>query len=286
MSQRVAVITDSTSYLPPGVAAEWGIGIVPVQVIVSGQAFDETEDEQAQRVAQALQEWQMVTTSRPSPTRFLQAYVDAVGAGADEIVVATLSASMSATYESARMAAKEFDRPVHVVDSRSIAMGLGFAAISGARAARNGADAERVAAVITERAVATTVCFYVDTLEYLRRGGRVSAARAAVGHALQVKPLLTIDDGVVVRLEQVRTAGRALGRLEDLAVAASEGREVDIAVQHLGAEERANLLAQHLRERVPDADVFEGMVGGVVGAHVGPGMVAVVVAPRVDEGAA
>ena len=284
-SAHVAVIADSTCYLPAGWAAELGIGIVPVQVIVGGQAFDETEDVQAQRVADALRDWQPVTTSRPSPLRFLQAYAQAVEDGATEIVVATLSASMSATYESALLAAKECDIPVRVVDTRSIAMGLGFAAVSGSRAARAGADGALVAEIIEQRALASHVYFYVDTLEYLRRGGRISAARAAVGQALQVKPLLQLDDGHVERLEQVRTAGRALARLEELAVTAADGNDVDIAVQHLGATERAQTLADHLRERLPNADVIVGLVGGVVGAHVGPGMVAVVIAPRVDESA-
>ena len=291
-AQCVAVIADSTCYLPAGWASEFSIGIVPVQVIVGGQAFDETEDTQAQRVAEALGNWQPVTTSRPSPMRFLEAYASAQEAGATAVVVATLSASMSATYESALLAGKECDIPVHVVDTRSIAMGLGFAAVSGARAARAGADAARVAELIERRAAASSVFFYVDTLEYLRRGGRVGAARAAMGQALQVKPLLKVDDGRVERLEQVRTAGRALARLEDLAVTAAEQAggsssdstaEVDIAVQHLGAPDRAAALAERLRGRLPLATVVEGVVGGVVGAHVGPGMVAVVVAPRVDE---
>lgn len=283
MGSPVAVITDSTCYLPRGWAADLGVAIVPVQVIVAGQSYDETEDTQAQRVADALRDWQPVTTSRPSPTRFLQAYEAAAEQGAPAIVVATLSSSMSATYESALLAAKECDLPVHVVDSRSIAMGLGFAVVSGARAALDGADADRVAAVIEQRSRASSVYFYVDTLEYLRRGGRVSAARAAVGQALQVKPLLQVDDGHVVRLDQVRTAGKALGRLEDLAVEAAGDRPVDVAVQHLASPDRAAALADRLRERLPLADVVEGVVGGVVGAHVGPGMVSVVVAPRVDE---
>jgi DegV family protein with EDD domain len=252
---------------------------------VGGRSFDETEDAQAQRVADALRDWHPVTTSRPTPMRFLQAYALAQEGGASEIVVATLSAAMSATYESALLAAKECDLPVTVVDSRSIAMGLGFAAVSGARAARAGADAARVAQIIESRAAASCVYFYVDTLEYLRRGGRISAARAAVGQALQVKPLLQVSDGHVTRLEQLRTAGRALARLEDLAVIAADGRDVDVAVQHLASPDRAAALATRLRERLPGADVVEGVVGGVVGAHVGPGMVAVVVAPRTDESA-
>lgn len=281
MSQsRVGVVTDSTCYLPPGWAAERGIGIVPVQVIVGGQPFDETEDAQAQRVVEALTQWEPVTTSRPSPLRFEQAYQVAIDGGASEIVVATLSAAMSATYESAVMAARESTVPIRVVDSRSIAMGLGFAVLSGADLAGAGADAEVVARAIEQRAAASSVFFYVDTLEYLRRGGRVSTARAAVGQALRVKPLLHLVDGHVTALEQVRTSGKALARLEDLAVSAAGDGAVDVAVQHLDSSDRAAALAARLRDRLPSGDVIECQVGGVVGAHVGPGMVAVVVAPR------
>ncbi len=284
MPLRVAVIADSTCYLPAGWAAQYGIAIVPVQVIVGGRAFDETEDAQAQRVAEALTAWQPVTTSRPSPTRFLQAYTWAAEAGASEIVVATLSAAMSATHESAVLAAKESDVPVRVVDSRTIAMGLGFAVVDGAVAASRGASADEVADVIERRALASSTFFYVDTLEYLRRGGRVSAARAAVGQALQVKPLLTVTDGHVSPLEQVRTAGRALARLEELALSTAGAGDVDVAVQHLASPERAAALADRLRARLPGTRVVECPVGGVVGAHVGPGMVAVVVAPRLPDG--
>lgn len=282
--QQVAVITDSTSYLPPGWAAELGVRVVPVQVIVSGQAFDETEDAQAQRVAEALQSWQPVTTSRPSPARFTEAFREAEAAGAQGIVVATLSSAMSATYESALLAAREAAIPVEVIDTRSIAMGAGFAVVSGARAAREGRGREDVARIVRARSAAAHVYFYVDTLEYLRRGGRVSSARAAVGQALQVKPLLQVIDGHVEKVEQVRTASKALARLAELAVTAAEGdAKVDIAVQHLGAPERAASLVATLGERLPGATVIEGTVGGVVGAHVGPGMVAVVVAPRVRQ---
>jgi DegV family protein with EDD domain len=159
-------------------------------------------------------------------------------------------------------------------------MGLGFAVLSGAHAAREGTPADRVVEIIEQRAHASSVLFYVDTLEYLRRGGRISAARAAVGHALQVKPLLRVVDGHVTPLENVRTAGRALARLEELAVEAADGLDVDIAVQHLSSPDRAAALASRLSERLPETTVVECPVGGVVGAHVGPGMVAIVVSPR------
>jgi len=280
---RVAVITDSTSYLPTGWALREGIGIVPVQVIVAGRAFDETDGDQARAVAEALKEWQPVTTSRPTPARFLEAYGAAMAGGATELVVATLSSALSSTYESAVIAARESSMDVTVVDTRTIGMALGFAVVAGAQAARVGGSAGEVASVIERRAAASSTFFMVDTLEYLRRGGRIGAARAVMGQALQVKPILTVREGSVVPLEQVRTAGKALARLEELAVTAvtAAGGRVDLAVQHLVADERARDLADRLRNRVPGITVVESPVGGVVGAHVGPGLVSVVVSPHV-----
>lgn len=276
----VVVVTDSTCYLPAGAAAEHGIRVVPVQVIIGGQPYDETEDQQAQRVAQALSDWEVITTSRPSPERFARMIADAEQCGATGVVIATLSAALSATYESAVLAAKEASIPVEVVDSRSIAMGLGFAVLDGSAAAQAGGSVDEVARRIEESAASASVMFYVDTLEYLRRGGRVSAARAAVGQVLQVKPLLHIVDGRVEMFDKVRTAGKALARLADLAVAAAGTTPVRIAVQHLASPERAAALSAQLRGLLPGATVVDCPVGGVVGAHVGPGMVAVVVSPE------
>ena len=280
MAPSVGIVTDSTCYLPRGWAQACGVGVVPVQVIISGRPFDETDDDQADRVAEALRDWAPVTTSRPSPERFLRAFTAAAEAGHGSVVVPTLSAAMSSTYESALLAARESPIPVRVVDSRSIAMGLGFAVLAGAEAAACGHDLDAVVDVVEARARAAEVMFYVDTLEYLRRGGRVSAARAAVGQALQVKPLLHVRAGKVEPLERVRTPGRALARLEELAVGAAGDRAISIAVQHLAAPERASQLAERLAARLPGATIVQCPVGGVVGAHVGPGMVAVVVAPR------
>jgi DegV family protein with EDD domain len=189
---------------------------------------------------------------------------------------------MSATYESAELAAKEIDIPVHVVDSRTVGMGLGFAVLAGARRAGEGGSAEDVARIIERRARVSTSLFYVDTLEYLRRGGRIGAARAAVGQALQVKPILQILDGEVMPLERVRTTSKALARLTELALAATLGRTVEIAVQHLDAAERARALAATLEEALPHTRVVTCPLGAVVGAHTGPGIVAVVVSPILD----
>lgn len=280
MSRRVAVVTDSTAYLPPDLVRASGVTVVPVQVIVGGHAHDETSDEAGvRRVADALRAWQPVTTSRPSPERFRAAFAAALAQGADSLVCATLSARMSGTYDSARLAAKEIDADVRVVDSRTVAMALGFAVLAGNDVAVQGGDTDAVAEVIERRARDSTSLFYVDTLEYLRRGGRIGSTRAAVGQALKVKPILRILDGEVVPLDRVRTTGKAIARLTELALAAAEGRPVEFAVQDLDAQARALDLAATLRQRRPEARVVTCPLGAAVGAHTGPGIVSVAVSP-------
>ncbi|MGB2970480.1 MAG: DegV family protein [Candidatus Nanopelagicales bacterium] len=283
MSPCVAVVTDSTSYLPTQVALDHHIRKVPVQVIVSGRAYSEGVDITTAEVAEALRDWQVVSTSRPSPADFLKAWGQAVEGGADAVVSAHLSSDLSGTFETALLAAQEAPMPVEVVDSRTLSMALGFACITGAELAEQGADMEAVAEAITSRAVASDVLFYVDTLEYLRRGGRMGKAAAAFGTALRVKPILHVEDGRVAMLEKARTTGRALNRLAELAIELIERADhgVDVAVQHIDAVDKAEQLAATISERVPDLDIVPIEIGAVVGAHVGPGMVSVAVVPRI-----
>jgi DegV family protein with EDD domain len=159
-------------------------------------------------------------------------------------------------------------------------MAMGFGILDGATAAAGGADVDEVAGAIMDRVSASSALFYVDTLDYLRRGGRVSAAQAALGQALAVKPILELVDGRVVPCERVRTSAKALARLTDLAFERAAGRPCDVAVQHLDAAERAQSLAELLAGRLVDAHIMVSEVGAVVGAHVGPGMVAVGISPR------
>lgn len=280
MPSRIAIVTDSTSYLPTEMAEAHHIVKVPVQVVVSGKCYREGIDISTEQVAAALREWAMVTTSRPSPQEFLAAYQAAADTGAEAIVSAHLSSELSGTYETALLAAQDSPIPVRVVDSRSIAMGLGFACLSGAEAAENGGDVDTVAATIEGRALRSKVFFYVDTLEYLRRGGRIGKAATMVGNVLRVKPILGMVDGRVDIIEKARTSTKALIRLADLAVASLGTSDVDLAVHHLDAADKADQLEALLMERIPGATIIRSEIGAVVGTHVGPGMAAVVVAPR------
>ncbi len=286
MPGHIALVTDSTATLPLDTCAERGIVVVPLQVIIGAESLDEGVEGGAtpQSVAEALREWVPVSTSRPGPAAMLEAYEKAAAEGADEIVSVHLSSQMSGTYESAQLAAAEASVPVITVDSKQLGMATGFSVLTAADVLAAGGSAAEAAEAARARAAATTSLFYVDTLEHLRRGGRIGAAAALLGSALAVKPLLKLEDGRIGALEKVRTSARALSRLEELAVEASGDGQVDVAVAHLANPERADLLADSLRGRLKanldGRDVAVCEVGAVIGAHVGPGMVAVVVAPR------
>ncbi len=285
MAGRTVVVTDSTASLPPEVAEERGIVVVPLQVVIGATVYDEGADGATPAlVAQALKDFRPVSTSRPAPAVLLGVYEKAAADGADAVLSVHLSGDMSGTYESALLAACDASLPVTVVDSRQVGVATGYAALSAADVLDAGGTVEVAAEAARRRAGLATTLFYVDTLEYLRRGGRIGAAAAVLGGALSVKPLLRIQDGRVANLERVRTTGRALSRLEDLIVEAAGDQQVDLCVSHLANPDRAGDLAGRLGTRLAGnldgREVWCGELGAVLGAHVGPGMVAACVAPR------
>jgi DegV family protein with EDD domain len=279
----VAVVTDSTAYLPAELSGTYDLTVVPLTVVINGvEGLEGLEIEPAE-VARALNARRSaVSTSRPAPSQFVAAYQELLEAGADGVVSVHLSAKLSGTFEAASLAAAEVGPQIQVVDSRNTAMGLGFAALAAATAATQGQDLDSVRRAAVENASRVSTLFYVDTLEFLRRGGRIGAAEALLGTALSVKPILHVVDGVIVVRDKVRTAGRALAKLVDLAVEAAGDGEVDIAVHHLEALDRATALADALVVRLGDRlrDCYLAEVGAVVAAHVGPGLAGVVVHRR------
>jgi DegV family protein with EDD domain len=277
---RIAVVTDSTSYLPPGLAGQFSVTVVPLHVTLNGRSAVEGVEVSPQDVARALAERRgAVSTSRALPSDFTSAFSSTLDSGATGVVAVLMSSALSGTYESARLAARNFGSSVRIVDSHSAAMGLGFAVIAAAEAADTGGSLDEVYEAAVGTAEATSTLFYVDTLEHLRRGGRIGTAQALLGTALSVKPILTVVDGAIVLREKVRTASRAVARLEALAVELAGGSTVDVAVHHLAATDKAAGLAARLRERLPAVRrMYSSEVGAAVGAHVGPGVLGVVVA--------
>jgi DegV family protein with EDD domain len=279
----VAVVTDSTAYLPVELTGAHDLTVVPLTVVVNGVEGLEGEEIAPAEVARALGARRAeVRTSRPAPEQFVLTYRRLLDAGADGIVSVHLSARLSGTYEAAQLAADEVGPQVAVVDSKTTGMGLGFAALAAGAVASGGAPLDAVRRAAVDHAAQVSTLFYVDTLEFLRRGGRIGAASALLGTALSVKPILHIVDGSIVVRDKVRTAGRALARLVDLAVDASDAADVDIAVHHLSAPDRAAALADQVSVRLGERlrDCYVAEIGAVVAAHAGPGVVGVVVHRR------
>ncbi|MCR4512171.1 DegV family protein [Aeromicrobium sp. 50.2.37] len=275
-------MTDSTASLDPVDAEREGITVVPLKLVIGASTFTEGVDATSDDVASALKEFVPVSTSRPTPDEFGAVYERLAAEGHDAVVSVHLSAEISGTFDSAQLAAREASIPVMCVDSRQVGIATGFAAGRAARVVREGGDEAAAVGAALAAGESSTVLMYVDTLEYLRRGGRVGAAAALIGSALAVKPLLTLRDGLVEPLERVRTTSKAVARLEALTVEAAEKAQdgFDIGVQHLDNPELAQQVADRLAALLGREQVPVNEVGAVIGAHVGPGMLAVTVTPR------
>lgn len=277
MRYGVAIVTDSTAGLPRQLAARWGVTVIPTRVFVDTWSGDEGAVDTA-ALATALRSGQEVRTGAAEPPAFYWAYQDARAGGYRAVVSIHVSERMSQTAAAAREAASQVQIPVHVVDSRTVGMSLGYLALAAADVARTGGDVDQVLAVIQRRQVTSSQMYYVDTLEFLRRNGRIGAARSMLGMALGIKPLLTIKDGEVAPLETVRGADRALGRLSDHAVTLAGQRLVDVAVEHFGDQTTAGRLAAQLRSRIPRLrNCYVSTGSATVSVHTGPDTVGLTV---------
>jgi DegV family protein with EDD domain len=253
---------------------------------VIGEVSRPESEVQPWEVARALREDRQVSTSRPAPGVIEKTYAELAGAGYDAIVSVHLSSKISGTCAAAQVAAASVDIPIKVVDSKTLAMATGYAVLTGAETARSGAAPDEVVSTVRRRAAASTTYFYVDSLEYLRLGGRIGAATPMLGSALTVKPLLTVADGEIRPYERVRTESQALTRLEELSLAALEQAAtaygvVDIAVHHLDNPGGAHRLLDRLSGREQVGGIVISELSAVLGVHVGPGTLGIVVSPRV-----
>lgn len=279
MTHTVAVVTDSSASLPPALAQKWGIRVVPLQVIVNGVSHAEGAEISPEEVLAQLVGGAAVTTSQPNVHAFEEVYRQAARGGATAVVAVLISGKLSGTVSVAQAAAAGAPIPVTVIDSRTVAMATGYAAVAAAALAATGADAEAVAAE-AQRVAASSLCmFTVDTLEFLKRGGRISPAVAAVGRVLGVRPLLEVVDGEVSLAERVRTTARARAVLmERAATAIGEKRRAAVAVMAPDRADYADDAARALEAAHPRlAMTVRTPVSAVLSAHAGPGALAVVV---------
>ncbi|GAA3575927.1 DegV family protein [Amycolatopsis ultiminotia] len=277
MSAHIAVVTDSTSCLPEKLAAQWGIGVVQVQLHVGNQTDDEHRFDRGGLV-EAMKAGTPVSTSPPDPGAFFWTYQDAASAGASAIVSLHISGRLSDTVQAAREASQQVRIPVHILDSGTASMSLGYAAVSAARVAGAGGQLNRVLDAAERRVRGATELIYVDTLEYLRRSGRIGAAQSMLGTAFSIKPLLTVRNGEVSPLARVPGTKRAMNRLVDLAEKAVGDQKADLAVTRFGSDEQE--VVRRLKERIPGVgDILVADASTVIGAHVGPGALSITVSP-------
>lgn len=275
----VAVVTDSTASLPAELATKWSVNVVGMRLSVDG-ALSEEHLVPVRTLLRALRQDRPVFTTPPDPATFAHAYADAAAAGARAIVSVHLSAKLSGTVESARAAAARASVPVYVLDSNLVGMSLGFAVLSAARVAAAGGDAERVRQAVERRTRLGAQLIFVDTLEYLRRGGRIGGVTATVGKALSVKPVLAVRDGEVVQADRGIGTQRALRKLVDTAVAEADGQGVDVALEYVDSDAHLSGVRDALQHGLASVnDVVVTRVSTILGAHVGPGALGVAISP-------
>src|SRR3954447_4641331 len=277
MSQ-VAVVTDSTSYLPPGVAEQHGVVVVPLYVVFGGdRTVPETEGTDYDAFFDELRHAEkLATTSQPSVGEFRSAYEPLLADGR-EIVSVHISGGLSGTPEAARQAKEALERDglggerIEVIDTTTAAGGLGFMVLTAVKAAGEGLSAAQVAERLAEARAQLKMWFAVDTLEFLRRGGRIGAASAWIGSTLKVKPILTVENEMSP-IERVRTSGRAFERLVEYARGCAESGAGAWSAQHINAPDQCAELVERCTEIYGHGPTIVSEIGPVLSAHTGPGL--------------
>ena len=277
---ETAVVCDTTAYLPKDLLASKGIQTISLYVAVDGEQEKESEITDYDDFYERLRASESgATTSQPSIGDFLEVYEPLLAEGR-EVVSIHISAGISGTFEAAGQARErliEEDKGgerLHLLDSRTAAGGMGLCALGGASAAASGADAAGTIARAEETRKDLKMWFAIDTLEYLRRGGRIGGARAWIGGALKIKPILTLEEEITP-VERVRTRARSLERLRGYARQRYETGAYGWVVQYIQDKETADSLIEDCYEIFKCEPAFISEVGPVLGAHVGPGLLGV-----------
>ena len=277
-SQKVAVVSDGTGSMTPSMGQEYGVHVVPIYISFGTKTYRDGVDLGPELFYRLLRDSkQLPTTSQPTSADFVQTYTK-LAEQAEAIVSIHPSIKMSATVDSAQAASKELpDVPIHVIDSRSVSMGLGMISIAAARAAAAGQDAAQVVQLVEDLIPKMNIIFTVDTMEYLHKGGRIGGATALIGTALKVKPILHVNEGLIEPLEKPRTRKKALQRLMELVEErVGSSTAVHASVLHCAVPGDAAALSEQLNERFNCVELLTTEAGPVIGTHAGPGTLGVV----------
>jgi DegV family protein with EDD domain len=275
--RRVAVVTDSTAYLPTELEKAHHLYVVPLMLMLGGKTWRDGVDIDPAAFYKLLEESdEFPTTSQPSVATFKELFEQLLQEY-EGIVVVLLADELSGTMDSALSAKAEMpDAPIEIIDSRGISVMLGFHVLAAARAADAGGDLQTVANAARALVGRVRMYFTVDTLEYLHRGGRIGAAAKLLASSLGIKPLLHIHNGIVTPLTKVRTRRRALNHLVELVEEQMAGQEsVHLGVFDVAAAAEADVLQQRLEERLHPVEMIRTECSPVLGAHGGPGFIGV-----------
>lgn len=274
---EIAIVTDSTADLPAETARELGITIVPLKVIFGQEVYRDGVEMDTATFYKRLRAGEMATTSQPSPGEFEAAYRELL-AKAETIISIHISRDLSGTVNAAEAARSLLpDADITVIDSRLVARALGLLVQAAARAAREGKSRDEILGLITKLMREIRVFFCVDSLEHLRRGGRIGGAQALLGTILNIKPILTLRDGIIQPFEKVRGHRIALRRLAEIVFQEAGPQPVTCLIVEGDNREAADALTNLLSGLPPGSMVEVGRVGTVVGAHAGPGVFGVVI---------
>ena len=273
---RVGIVSDSSCDLPEHVVRRWGIEVVPLSIRFGDEELVDREELSTDEFwARCAKSPVLPSTAAPSPGRFEQSYRALAARGLTDIVAITISGALSATHQSAELAAKSVAADgidVSVVDSRTVTLGLGTIVLAAAKQAADGASADDVFAFASDLVARTRVFGALDTMENLKKGGRVGNAKALLATALAIKPIIAVENGVVEQYGRQRTRSKALRFLVDK-VAAAKGHMEHLAVLHADCSDVDEFVAQ-LRPYF-DGEIVVGQIGPVVGAHAGRGTIGV-----------
>jgi DegV family protein with EDD domain len=265
----VKVVTDSTSDITPEQAKQWGVTVVPLTVLMGDETLRDGIDIKPQEFYQRLPHLdKLPTTSQPSPGLFLKAYEELTADGSSVISI-HISSKLSGTAENAKVAARNFpEGRIRVIDSKQVSAGIAFGVQTAVEMSRAGYDIDRIEEEVKSVFERVQIYATLDTLEYLKKGGRIGGMRAFMGSILSIKPLIIIKEGEVQPLEQIRTRTKALQRLAE--IVKKQGKIERLAVLHGDDQEGATELANLLASSFPLKDMYISLIGPVVGTHAGP----------------
>lgn len=280
--QNIVVVTDSSAYIPEEALGDLHIRVVPLWLHWDDERFrDGVDIDPPAFYARLRDSTTFPTTSQPSAGEFMNFFREA-GAGADALVAVFISSKLSGTVANAQAAQAQMpELTLRIVDSLSTTMGLGFCVLAAARAAAAGKSLDQVVAAAEGVRDRTHVLFAVDTLEYLYRGGRIGGAKRLLGTALNIKPLLHLEDGRVEPLAQVRTKRKAVAQMLAVTEERLGGKRMaEVAILDVDSPGEGDAIAQQVGERFDISPVYRTGVSPVIGAHAGPGTVGICFYPE------